>query len=277
MKQPIYYLNEKFVSKNDAKVSVYDMGFLRSYGVVEFLITYNSKPFKLQEHLDRFYNSARLIDLGIPFSQAKIKKLIFKTLAKNNFKESSIWLIATGGLGPTSMIPAKIPTFAILTDPYKPYPKECYKNGVKIITFEAERQLKQVKSMIYTLAIQALQKAYKKGAVEALYVKNGKVFECMTSNFFIFKKNKLLTPKDIDVLFGITRQFVLEIAKGHFEVNKTDLSLQQVIDADEAFLTASNKEIMPVVQIDNHKIGNGKVGKKTKKLMNLFREYIKLF
>ena len=80
MKQPIYYLNGKFVSKNDAKVSVYDMGFLRSYGVVEFLITYNARPFKLQEHLDRFYNSARLIDLGIPFSQAKIKKLIFKNI-----------------------------------------------------------------------------------------------------------------------------------------------------------------------------------------------------
>lgn len=274
MKEPIYYLNGKFVKKGQAKISVYDMGFLRSYGVVDFLITYGGKPFRLKAHLDRFYNSAELIDLKIPWKKEKLKKLVLETLTKNKFKESSIWLIATGGLGPTSMIPAKTPTLAILVDPYKPYPKECYQKGVKIITFKGHRLVPQAKSMIYTLAIQVLSQAYKKGAVEALYVIGGKVTECMTSNFFIFKNNKLLTARDTDVLLGITRQVVLEISKGHFPIKKTDLSLFQVLKADEAFLTASNKEIMPVVKIDNHQIGEGKVGENTKKLMKLFKQLV---
>lgn len=272
MKKPIYYLNDRFVKKNQARVSVYDMGFLRSYGVVDFLITYGGKPFRLKDHLDRFYNSAKLIDLKIPWKKAKLKTLVFKTLDKNKFKESSIWLIASGGLGPTTMIAAKKPTFMILVDPYKPYPKSCYQTGVKIVTFKGHRLVCQAKSMIYTLAIQALSKAYKKGAVEALYLVDGRATECMTSNFFIFKGSKLLTAQDKDVLLGITRQVVLEISKGHFLVKKTNLSLKQVLDANEAFLTASNKEIMPVVKINNYRIGNGRVGKNTKKLMGLFKK-----
>lgn len=272
MKEPIYYLNGKFIKKSQAKVSLYDMGFLRSYGVVDFLITYGGKPFRLKAHLDRFYNSAKLIDLKIPWKEKKLKKLVFETLAKNKFKESSIWLIATGGIGPTSMIPAKTPTLAILVDPYKPYPKKCYKKGAKIVTFKGHRLVPHAKSMIYTLAIQALSQAYKKGAVEALYVVDGKVTECMTSNFFIFKNGQLLTAKDKDVLLGVTRQVVLEISKGYFPVKKANLSLSAVLKADEAFLTASNKEIMPVVKIDNHRIGNGKVGENTKELMKLFKK-----
>ncbi len=272
MKEPIYYFNNKFVPKSRAKVSVHDMGFLRSYGVVDFLITYGGKPFYLKEHIDRLYKSAKLIDLNIPFKKEQLVRQVLSVVAKNNFPEAGIWIIVTGGIGPTSMIPAKKPTLLILVDPYIPYPKSYYQKGVKIITFEGERLVSQAKSMIYTLAIQALQKAYQQNGVEALYVKNGKVFECMTSNFFIFKGNKLLTAKDRDVLLGITRQTVLEISKNHFQVVKTDLSLKQVLAADEAFLTASNKEIMPVVKIDNHVVGKGTVGENTKKLMQLFRK-----
>jgi branched-chain amino acid aminotransferase len=272
MKESRYYLNGKFVKKSEAKVSVYDMGFLRSYGVVDFLITYHGKPFRLNDHLKRFYNSAKLIGLKIPYKKEKTKRLIFQTLAKNKFKESSIWLIATGGVGPTSMIPAKKSTLAILVNPYKPYPKICYQKGVKIITFKAKRIIPQAKSMVYTQAIQALTQAYKKRAIEALYLVNGKVTECMTSNFFIFKNNKLLTAKDKDVLAGITRQVVFKITQGVFPLKQADLSLKQVLKADEAFLAASNKEIMPVVKIDNYILGKGKVGPNTRKLMKLFRK-----
>jgi len=274
MKQPIYYLNGKFVKKNQAKISVYDMGFLRSYGVVDFLITYKQIPFRLNDHLNRFYQSAKLIGLKIPFSKEKTKKIVLSTLAKNHFKESSIWLIVTGGMGPTSMIPAKKPTLAILVDPHKPYPKSFYQNGVKIITFRASRLIPQAKSLVYTLAIQALGQAYKQGAVEALYLVGQKVTECMTSNFFILKNGKLYTAKDKDVLLGITRRVILEISKDNFPIVKKDLSLREVLNADEAFLSASNKEIMPVVKIDNFKIGNGKVGKNTKRLIQLFKEKV---
>jgi branched-chain amino acid aminotransferase len=274
MKEPIYYFNNKLVPKSKAKVSVHDMGFLRSYGVVDFLITYEGKPFYLKDHIDRLYNSAKLIDLNIPFKKEQLIKKVLLLVAKNNFPEAGIWIIVTGGIGPTSMIPAKKPTLLILVDSYEPYPKEYYQKGVKIITFEEKRIVPQVKSMIYTLAIQALQKAYTQKAIEALYVKDGKVFECMTSNFFIFQGNKLLTAKDKDVLSGVTRRIVLEISNNHFQAVKTNLSLKQVLAADEAFLTASNKEIMPVVKIDNHIIGNGKVGENTKKLMQLFRKKV---
>lgn len=274
MEKPIYYLNGQFVSQSQAKVSVYDMGFLRSFGVVEFLITYHQKPFRLSAHLDRFLHSADLAGLKLPFSQKKLTALVHQTLKKNNFPESTIWLVATGGLGPTSMIPAKTPTLVIMVDPFKPYPRSCYQKGVKIITFKASRLLPQAKTMVYTLAIKALTQAYRKKGIEALYLLNHQVTECMTSNFFIFKKGKLLTAKDQDVLKGITRQVVLEIAKNHFPVQKKDLTLKEVLSADEAFLTASNKEIMPVVKIDHHRIGNGQVGPQTKKLIKLFRQLV---
>jgi len=274
MKEPIYYLDGRFLARSQAKVSVWDMGFLRSYGAVDFLITYNQKPFRLDDHLARFYMSSKLLGIKIPKEPKELKKIVFETLVKNNFEESAIWLIVTGGVGPTSMIPAKKANLIIMVDPNQPYPVSCYQEGVKIITFKGNRLLPAAKSMIYTLAIKALNQAYEKKAVEALYLDKGRVTECMTSNFFSVKKGELFTAKDKDVLWGITRQVVLEICKNNFKVVKKDLSLREVLSADEAFLTASNKEIMPVVQIDEQHIGNGRVGLVTKKLSNLFHQQV---
>lgn len=275
MTEPIYYLNGKFVDKSKTNISVWDMGFLRSYGIVEFLITYNAIPFKLADHLTRLYKSAKIIDLYIGMSKSQLAKLVKQTLAKNNFPESSIWIIVTGGVGLTSMIPAPTPTIAILVDEYIAYPKKYFDNGIKIITYKANRMLVEAKSMVYTTAIIALKQAYKKKAIEALYVKNGRVTECMTSNFFIIKKNELYTAKDQDVLSGVTRRIIFDICRNKLRIHKTDLSLKQVLTSDEAFLTASNKEVMPVVKIDDNIVGNGKVGVNTKKIIRWFSQYIK--
>lgn len=274
MKEPIYFLNGAFIKKSLAKISVLDLGFLRSYGVVEFLITYNKKPFLLDEHIKRFYASANTIGLEIYYKFSDVKKIIYHCLKKNNFNESAVWLIASGGVGPTTTIPAKKNTFVVLVDKYKPYPKKCYKNGIKIITYNSYRLFPSAKTMVYTQAIHALKKAYQKKAIEALYLYQGKATECTTSNFFIIKKNKLLTAKDSDVLKGITRELVLKICRRYFKILRKDIYWKDVLNADEAFITATNKEVMPVIKIDNYFIGNGRVGEQTKKIMALFADYI---
>lgn len=275
MKEPTYFINNRFVLKSKATISVWDIGFIRSYGVVEFLITYNGIPFKLSSHLERLYNSAKTINLKINLSKIRLKNIILKTLKKNNFPEANIWIIVTGGVGPSTKVPAKKPSVIVLVDPFIPYPKKCYEKGVSIITYKAKRVLIEVKSMIYTMAIMGLKQAYKKNAVEALYFHNGQVTECMTSNFFIIKNNQIYTAMDKDILLGITRQVIFDICKNKLKINKTKLTLKQVLEADEVFLTASSKEVMPVVKIDDNIIGNGKVGSQTKKIMYWFTQYTK--
>lgn len=272
-KSLLFYLNGQFLPEDKAKISVTDLGLVRGYAVFDFLRTYNGRPFKLSEHLQRLKKSAEIIQLSLPWTIEELRKLVIATFQKNSLKDACIKIIITGGVSPNQILPVGQPTLAILVYPIVVYPKSFYRNGIKVITVAHHRVVPMAKTTDYADAVASLIKARKQQAIEALYTNEKKqILEATTSNFFAFKDNFLITPKD-DILLGITRQLVIELAAKEFKVKLRPIKYSEVKDIDEAFITATNKEVMPVVQINNQKVGNGKVGEKTKKVMRLFKEY----
>jgi len=269
------YLNGKILSESEAKISLKDIAILRGYGVFEFLRTYNSKPFLLKEHFTRLRKSAKNLNLQLPISQKELFKQIKKLLLKNKFKESAIKLVLTGGqiIDSGGMEYDKnSPTFFILVDKLQELPKSFYQKGVKLITYEHLREIPGAKTINYITAIKLQNLCKRKKAFDILYTQNGFLLETTTSNFFIFKKDKLLTPKK-NILIGLTRNFVIKLAKNKFKVEERDIDLKELERAEETFIASTTKEILPVVKIDNKIIGNGRVGKKTKYLMDLVHQY----
>lgn len=273
MKHPIYYVNGLFLPEKRAKISVLDLGVLRGYGVFDFLRTYQGKPFKLEEHLLRLKNSAAQIGLDLPKPAGELSRIVVELLARNRLPEANIKIILTGGVSPDQVTPTGKPTLIILIYPVLSYPKTFYQEGVKVISYSIKRSFPTAKTINYIPAIVALKKARSKKAVEVLYLNEKKeILEGTTSNFFIFKNNTLMTPGK-GILPGITRQVVLDLSRNEFKVKLRPIKYQELLTIDEAFLSASNKEIMPVVKIDQLKVGNGRVGEKTKRVMELFKKY----
>jgi len=275
--EPIYYVNGKYIPKNEAKISVSDLGLLRGYGVFDFLVTYNGgRPFLIKRHLKRLYNSAKLIGLEIPYKTSFIEKLIIKTINKNkNGKEKGIRIIITGGESENAISLGKKPTIVISLNDRKRFPESLYKKGAKVVTFDFNRESPQAKSLNYIQAVKANILARKKDAIESVYIhkKNNKVFEGTTSNLFLIKNEKIITP-DGETLPGITRELVMSMCKKLYPTKMREVKINELYHADELFLSASNKEILPVVKVDNTVIGNGKPGEVTKKIMAEFRKFI---
>ncbi len=270
------YLNGKIVPVKKASVSVYDLGLLRGFGVFDFLRVYNGKPFLLKEHLVRLANSARLLNLKVPLSRKEITDVIDKLLKKNHLKEATVRIVLTGGESNDGLhCDYNSPTFFILTKAAPNYPPSLYKNGIKLMTFEHQREVSQAKTTNYLTMISLQNIKEKKKAFEILYTSKGLVLEGASCNFFIFKGNTLITPKD-NILMGTTRNFILKLAKGKFKIEARPLRLKELNKATEAFIASVTREILPVVKIDNLKIGQGKVGQNTKHLMDLFRKYVKI-
>ncbi len=269
----IFYLNGKFVPENEAKASILDLGFVRGFGVFDFLRTYHGQPFKLEEHLRRLKNSAQQICLKIPWTTTELSRLVYETLKRNGLPEANIKIVVTGGLSPDQITPGDKPTLAIMVYPPAVYPPSYYTEGIKVVTVPFSRSFCGAKTINYIPAIIAMDKARKEKAVEALYLSPQKeILEGTTTSFFAFKGETLFTAKK-DVLPGITQQVILSLAKKEFPVKLQAIKYAEVKNIDEAFITASNKEIMPVVKIDKITVGSGKVGKNTKRLTELFRAY----
>jgi branched-subunit amino acid aminotransferase/4-amino-4-deoxychorismate lyase len=266
-----FYINGKIASIEKPSVLINDIGILRGYGVFDFMRTYNGKIFQWEDHFKRFSNSAKLLGIKIPLGKDAVLKVINDLLKKNKCKEASLRLVLTGGPTEDGMT-FKKPTFAILIEDIHSFPKSCYQSGVKLITHEYERMLPQSKNTNYIWAIKLAQLKKKKGATEVLYTSAGKILEASTANLFIIKGATLITPKD-GILKGITRKVVLKIARGHFKVEEREVKVSELDSATEAFITGTNKLVMPVVMVDNKKIGDGRVGENTKLLIEEFRKY----
>ena len=273
MAQPICYLNGKYVPFDQACLPLNDLGIVRGYGVFDFLRTYNGVPFKLREHIQRLQNSAKLIGLSLPWSTEEIEAIAQDTLKRNNFPEANIRIVITGGSSADFISPLGQPSIMVIVTPVSEYPREYYEQGVKAITVQIERFLPKAKSLNYISAIGALQQAKLTNAIEALYVnQQGHVLEGTTTNFFVFRGSQLITPKE-GILNGITRDVVLELAKERFEIVEQSINYSDLSHYDEALITATNKEIMPVIQIDELPISKGKPGENTQLLMHLFYKY----
>ena len=273
MAQQICYLNGKYLPFDQASLPLNDLGIVRGYGVFDFLRTYQGVPFRLREHIQRLQNSAKLIGLTIPWSTEEIEAIAQNTVGQNNLPEANIRIVVTGGASTDFITPLGQPSLMVVVTPVSEYPKDYYEQGVKAITVQIERFFPKAKSLNYISAIGALQQAKLTNAVEALYRnQQGHVLEGTTTNFFIFRGSQLITPKE-NILNGITREVILEIAGNYFEVLEEAIDYNELSSCDEAFITSSTKEIMPIVQVDEISISQGKVGENTQQLMHLFHKY----
>jgi branched-chain amino acid aminotransferase len=270
----IIFQNGQYLPLKKARILPYDLGFLRGYGVFDFMVTANGKPFMPDDHWKRLELSAKELGLFIPVKKEDYHKIMSKLLKLNKGKEYVIRTVLSGGLSPDGFTPSGKETFLILIEKRKRLPSNLYEKGASIITLEHQRDCPQAKINNYVVAIKNEREKKKRGALEILYTSKGKISEATTSNIFMVEKGKIITPKD-KILFGITRKVVIKIAlKYGYHVAERDVSLKEFLKADEAFLTASNKGIVPVVKVNGRKIGNGKVGKHTKVLMEEFAKFI---
>ncbi|MGD0397286.1 MAG: aminotransferase class IV [Syntrophobacteraceae bacterium] len=269
-----YYIDGKFVSDDNSLISARDIVVLRSFGVFDFLITYNKRPFHLEEHVERLANSARCIGLQIHHTNSEICEIVQETVKRNrHHMESGIRIVYTGGISSDGLTPEGRGILMVMVTPKHELAPELYTDGAKIITVGVERFLPSAKSTCYLSAVHAVQQAKKQKAVEAVYVdRNNRILEGCTSNFFFFKNNRLVTSHR-DILPGITRSVIFELAKDFYGVETRDIDSSELYDMEEAFITASNKEVMPIVKVNDLQIGNGRVGEHTRRIMQLFRDY----
>lgn len=270
----IFYINGEFVKREEAQLPAVDLAVIRGYGVFDFMRTYGGKPFHADEHIARLMRSAKLIDLEIPWLADEIKSLVYQTLARNtDHGESNVRIIVTGGDTDDYLTPKGEPRLLIMVTPALPVPQKYYTEGVKVVTVLHERYTPAAKTLNYIPAIQAIKKAKAQGAVEAIYTdSNGRALEGTTTNLFAFFGNKLVTPSE-GILHGITRGVVMELASDMYEVEVRDLSVEELLRADEVFISASNKQVMPVVQVDEHQIASGQPGKHTRRIMETFAAF----
>lgn len=277
------YIDGKFYDKEEAKISVFDHGLLYGDGVFEGIRSYNRRVFKLAEHIDRLYNSAKAIMLEIPVSKREIEQAVLETLRVNNLADAYIRLVVTRGVGDLGLDPRKCknPSIIIITDKIVLYPQEFYEKGLEVITVSTRRNLPSainpaIKSLNYLNNIFAKIEAIKAGCEEAIMLnEDGYVAECTGDNIFIIKNNVLITPPIyIGALPGITRDTVIEIAKTKLKlmVKEEPFTIYHVYTADECFLTGTAAEVIPVVKVDSRIINDGKPGELTKQIMKEFKE-----
>ena len=268
------YLNGSIVEQEQAGVSLMDIGLLRGYGVFEVIRTFGKKPFLLPAHLERLGKSAAFMNIRVPSSNKEITRAIGELIEKNGVeKEAQIRIVLTGGPSKDSItFDSTTPTFFILVNELPQLPRDLYEKGIMLVTAEHQRQIPLVKTLDYLKAVRMYPEVRAKGAFEILYVHDGNILEATTSNFFIVKDGVAITPKD-SILLGTTRNFVIDLCKKNgIPLKERELTFEELKSADEAFITATNKDVVPVVKVGEITIGTGTPGPLTQRLMNLFQE-----
>jgi branched-chain amino acid aminotransferase len=259
-----------------AMIPVDDLALIRGIGVFDLLRTYNGKPCFLKEHVTRLLASARSIDLELPWDHSEICRVALETLSRNNLNEANIRIIITGGSSADFMSPGGKPRLLVLVTPLPKLPEQWYHRGIKVITRKIRRINPGAKSINYLTAAMALRHAQAQGAVEVLYLDDDdNVLEGTTSNVFALLQGRLVTPER-GILSGITRKVVLDIAAGHFPIERRDLPRHELLKAQEVFITGTNKGVVPVVDVDGTRIGKGRPGPETGRITTLIEARLTL-
>jgi branched-chain amino acid aminotransferase len=276
------FINGKYFTEKTATVSVFDHGLLYGDGIFEGIRAYNGRIFKLKEHIERLYHSAKALLLEIPMTPEAMMKAVVETCRKNRLRDCYIRLLVTRGPGSLGLNPKRCtnPQVIIIADKIQLYPPVMYTRGLDIVTVPTTRNLTNavnpaIKSLNYLNNILAKIEANNAGVEEAVMLNaQGFVAECTGDNIFIIKGDELLTPPlSAGALYGITRGVVMELGRAAgLRVREADLTRYDLFIADECFLTGTGAELIPAVKIDGRVIGNGKPGKVTKQLVRAYRD-----
>ncbi|MHB1562225.1 MAG: branched-chain-amino-acid transaminase [Isosphaeraceae bacterium] len=282
---PKVYINGKLFDKSEAKVSVFDHGLLYGDGVFEGIRAYSGRVFRLKEHVDRLYESAKGIHLTIPMTHEQMVGAVNQTLAANNLVDAYIRVVVTRGAGSLGLDPRKTtdPQVIIITDKISLYPPELYEHGLKIITAATTRNHPnavnpRIKSLNYLNNIMGKIEATQAGCLEALMLNHkGELAECTGDNVFVVQGGRIHTPSsDSGILEGITRAAVMELARAAgYEVIERTMDRLDVFKAEECFLTGTAAELIPVVECDGRVIGDGRPGPVTRELSKRFHALVR--
>jgi branched-chain amino acid aminotransferase len=276
------YIDGKYYDEKNAKISVFDHGLLYGDGVFEGIRAYNGRVFKLIEHIERLFYSAKAILLEIPMSPKELIAAVVQSCRRNDIRDGYIRLVVTRGIGTLGLNPNKCknPSVIIIADRIQLYPPELYKRGLEIITVATTRNLHSalnpaIKSLNYLNNILAKIEALNGGCEEAIMLNaDGYVAECTGDNIFIVKGGQLLTPPlSAGALYGITRGTVMALGReSGLAVSEPNLTRYDLFNAEECFLTGTGAEIIAVVKIDGRVIGKGKPGRVTEGLIGRYRD-----
>ena len=278
------FIDGSFHDEQDAKVSVFDHGLLYGDGVFEGIRAYNGRIFKLREHIDRLFYSAKAILLDLPMTHAELMKATVETCRANDLRDCYIRLVVTRGVGTLGLNPnrCKRGSVIIIAGKIQVYPPEMYENGMAIVTVPTVRNLHSalnpaIKSLNYLNNILAKIEANNAGVEEAIMLNSeGFVAECTADNIFLVKGEQLLTPPlSAGALYGITRGTVMDLARtAGLTVSEPNLTRYDVFNADECFLTGTGAEVIPVIKVDGRIIGTGQPGPTAKNLIAKYREVV---
>ncbi|NIJ51177.1 aminotransferase class IV [Dyadobacter arcticus] len=270
---PFYqYFNGDILPIDESIFKTNDLGLLRGYGLFDYFRTYNGVPFRWDDYWRRFENSARLLKLTLPISQQETEKVLADLHAMSGEQEVAFRFVLTGGYAPDSVNVVQ-PNLLIRTEPLPQDNPAGRLKGIKVLPYEYVRDLPEIKSTNYVHMVLMADEMRRQQAADLLFHKDGEVSELTRSNIFIFRGNKLITS-DRNVLNGITRKVILELAQAHFQIEVRPVLYKEVVTADEVFTTSTTKWVMPVVQIGDLPIQNGLAGTSTLFLRELFENLI---
>jgi len=274
------FLNDKLVDADKAFISASDSGFLYGSGLFETMRSCNAVVFRLEDHLERLFKSAGVLSINISCDKKFITDAVYQTLAANNLADARLRLTITGGS--IREQEERRSTLLITATDFQPYPAEYYKKGVLVILCPFRQNTSDPiygnKTINYFSRIIGLSQAHQKGAAEALwFTLDGRLAEGCVSNVFLVRDSKLFTPAvGTPVLPGIARKTVCEIAAANsIELVEKDLSIDDLLGADEVFLTNVIMQVMPINSVEKHTVGDGSPGPVTMKLMNYFDEFVR--
>ncbi|MGZ3873778.1 MAG: aminotransferase class IV [Mucilaginibacter sp.] len=258
--------NELFLAA-DARIGVSDLAMHRGYGIFDYLKVIDNRPVFLEDHFDRFYNSAKEMYLEVSLTRAQLEKTIAELVQKNGIPTSGIKLLLTGGYSPDGYAAGQ-PNLIIMQYPLDMQEENEFETGMKLVTYNHQRQLPFIKTIDYLMAVRLQLFMKENDADDVLYHNNGAVTECPRANFFIVTGKEILTAKN-NILKGITRSKVLNFNIDGYTILEKDFSLAELADANEAFITSTTKYAYPVSVVDGKPIGDGRIGPVTKQVREL--------
>ena len=279
------WLDGSIVDESEAKISVFDHGILYGDGIFEGIRFYEGRVFRLTEHIERLFLSAKAILLKLPWTVEEVCEYTLDTIRANGLKDGYIRLVITRGVGDLGLNPylCEVPSMFIIASGITLYPDELYENGLEVVTCSTRRPTPaslspQVKSLNYLNNVMAKVEALKAGAKEGLMLnEQGYVAECTGDNVFIVKNGEVITPPVSDgSLDGITRQVIFDLCgELGISIREASLTRYDIYTADESFLTGTAAETIPMVMLDEREIGNGRPGEHSLKLIDAFRKLVR--
>lgn len=262
------FLNDRFITNDEAVLHSSDLSIQRGYGVFDFLRTVNAHPLFLQHHLDRFFHSAENMHLQLPYSKEELTNIIHQLIEQSQLKEAGVRLLLTGGYSQDTYHISK-PNLLITCNPVSTSTMEMFQKGLSIITYEHQRELPHIKSINYLMAVWLHPLLKEKKADDVLYHYNNNITEFPRANVFAVINNVLVTPAN-NMLKGITRKFVLEQAVSFIPTEERDIHPEELYHASEIFLTSTTKRVMPVLRLNDVIVAKGTPGPVASALWEMF-------